>query len=190
MSEELESMKASLRAVTEERNRLRSDLQTWKQTASTWESKATALEPLQDQIGKLQAELQSTTQRHEQDLHLTGLGISSKRARRAIRREYQAEMSETAEGTEPPAFGEFLESLKQDQAFSAWFTPAQSKPAQPAQPASQTRQPASRPNAGADQPKPPAGAMTRESYATLRRTRGRQGTQAALELLKKQGISS
>ena len=44
------------------------------------------------------------------------------------------------------------------------------------------------PNAGAAQPKAPAGNITAESYSTLRAKHGRKAGRVALELLRKQGV--
>ena len=36
---EMSALKASMRAVTEERNRLRAEVNTWKESGATWEAR-------------------------------------------------------------------------------------------------------------------------------------------------------
>ena len=69
---EMTAIKASMRAVTEERNRLRAEVNTWKEQGATWEASTATLT---EQVSKLQGELNNTKSHHEQDLQLSGLGI-------------------------------------------------------------------------------------------------------------------
>jgi len=188
-SSELASLKASLRAVTEERNRYRSELNTMRETGATRETESKALT---EQIARLQAELKSTRTRHEQDLHLTGLGISSTRGRRAIRREYAEAIAEIGEEGEAPAFADFVGELKEDPLYGGWFSTAADKSVDNADDAvdksTKKRKPASDPNAGATQPKAPVGELTSKAYTNLRAKHGRRAGRVALELLRKQGV--
>lgn len=186
---EMSALKASMRAVTEERNRLRQEVNSWKEQGATWEARD---KNLSEQVAKLQGELASTKSHHEQDLHLSGLGITSKRGRRAIRREYSDAVADLAEGAEAPVFGAFVDELKADPLYGRWFStdadkPAD-KPAEAAAPPKARRKPAANPNAGAAQPKAPVGQMTAEAYGNLRAKHGRKAGRVALELLRKQGI--
>ena len=169
------SLRDSLRAVSAERSRLAGELKT-----------------AQEQLAKMQADLKSTTARHGQDMHLMSAGITSKRGRRAIRREYSDALADLGEGAEAPAFGAFVDELKTDPLYGRWFStdaekPAE-KPAEAAPAAKARRKPAANPNAGAAQPKAPAGNITAESYSTLRAKHGRKAGRVALELLRKQGV--
>ena len=186
---EMSALKASMRAVTEERNRLRAEVNTWKEQGATWEA---STKTLTEQVSKLQGELNSTKSHHEQDLQLSSLGITSKRGRRAIRREYSDALADLGEGADAPEFGAFVDELKTDPLYGRWFStdaekPAE-KPAEAAPAAKARRKPAANPNAGAAQPKAPAGNITAESYSTLRAKHGRKAGRVALELLRKQGV--
>ncbi len=121
---EMSALKASMRAVTEERNRLRQEVNTWKESGATWEARD---KNLSEQVARLQGELASTKTHHEQDLHLSGLGITSKRGRRAIRREYADAVAEVADGAEAPAFADFVGELREDPLFGRWFSTAADK---------------------------------------------------------------
>ena len=186
---EMSALKASMRAVTEERNRLRQEVNTWKESGATWEARD---KNLSEQVARLQGELASTKTHHEQDLHLSGLGITSKRGRRAIRREYSDTIADLGEGAEAPAFGAFVDELKADPLYGRWFSTDADKPAdnpaEVAAPPKARRKPAANPNAGAAQPKAPVGQMTAEAYSNLRAKHGRKAGRVALELLRKQGI--
>lgn len=186
---EMSALKASMRAVTEERNRLRQEVNTWKESGATWEARD---KNLSEQVARLQGELASTKTHHEQDLHLSGLGITSKRGRRAIRREYSDTIADLGEGAEAPAFGAFVDELKADPLYGRWFSTDADKPAdnpaEAAAPPKARRKPAANPNAGAAQPKAPVGQMTAEAYSNLRAKHGRKAGRVALELLRKQGI--
>ena len=170
-------LRAQLRAVSAERSRLAGELKT-----------------AQEQAAKLQADLKSSTTRHSQDMHLVSAGITSKRGRRAIRREYADALSEVSEGSEAPAFGAFVDDLKDDPLYGRWFSTAADKSAdKPAEaaPVKPKRKPASNPNAGTVTPKPPDTEIDAKSYRAQRQKLGRKGVLAAnLELLKKQGLVS
>jgi len=189
-SGEISALKASLRAVTEERNKLRQEVNTWRETGATWEARDKSLT---EQVAKLQTDLKSTNTRHEQDMHLSSLGISSKRGRRAIRREYADALSELGEGAERPAFADFVGELKEDPLYGRWFSTgvdkSMEKSAAPVDKPKATRKPASNPNAGAGQPEAPAGALSVKGYNNLRAKHGRKAGRMALELLRKQGLS-
>ena len=173
-------LRAQLRAVSAERSRL-----------------AAELKAAQEQAAKFQADLKSTTARHGQDMHLMSAGITSKRGRRAIRREYADALSEVAEGGEAPGFSDFVGELREDPLFGRWFSiaadnPAE-KPAEPAEtaakPVKPKRKPASNPNAGTTTPKAPETTVDVNGYRSQRQRLGRGGALAAnLELLKKQGL--
>jgi len=167
-------LRAQLRAVSAERSRL-----------------AGELKAAQEQAAKFQADLKSSTTRHSQDMHLVSAGITSKRGRRAIRREYADALSEVSEGSEAPAFGAFVDDLKDDPLYGRWFSTAVDKSAdKPAEaaPVKAKRKPASNPNAGTVTPKPPDTEIDAKSYRAQRQKLGRKGVLAAnLELLKKQG---
>ena len=186
---EMSALKASMRAVTDERNRLRAEVNTWKEQGATWEA---STKTLTEQVSKLQGELTSTKSHHEQDLQLSSLGITSKRGRRAIRREYSDAVADLGDGAEAPAFGAFVDELKEDPLYGRWFSTAADnsaeKSAEAAPAAKARRKPAANPNAGAAQPKAPAGNITAESYSTLRAKHGRKAGRVALELLRKQGV--
>lgn len=186
---EMSALKASMRAVTEERNRLRAEVNTWKESGARWEARD---KTLTEQVGKLQSELNSTKSHHEQDLHLSGLGITSKRGRRAIRREYSDALADLGEGAEAPVFGAFVDELKADPLYGRWFSEPVDKSvdnsAAPVDKPKTRRKPAANPNAGAAQPKTPVGQMTSEAYGNLRAKHGRKAGRVALELLRKQGI--
>ena len=170
-------LRAQLRAVSAERSRLAGELKT-----------------AQEQAAKFQADLKSSTTRHSQDMHLVSAGITSKRGRRAIRREYADALSEVSEGSEAPAFGTFVDDLKDDPLYGRWFSTAADKPAdKPAEaaPVKAKRKPASNPNAGTVTPKPPDTEIDAKGYRAQRQKLGRKGVLAAnLELLKKQGLIS
>ena len=170
-------LRAQLRAVSAERSRL-----------------AGELKAAQEQAAKFQADLKSSTTRHSQDMHLVSAGITSKRGRRAIRREYADALSEVSEGGEAPAFGAFVDDLKDDPLYGRWFSTAADKPAdKPAEaaPVKAKRKPASNPNAGTVTPKPPDTEIDAKGYRAQRQKLGRKGVLAAnLELLKKQGLVS
>jgi len=155
---------------------------------------ARALKTAQEQAAKFQADLKSSTTRHSQDMHLVSAGITSKRGRRAIRREYADALSEVSEGSEAPAFGTFVDDLKDDPLYGRWFSTAADKPAdKPAEaaPVKAKRKPASNPNAGTVTPKPPDTEIDAKGYRAQRQKLGRKGVLAAnLELLKKQGLIS
>lgn len=175
------SLRDSLRAVSAERSRLAAELKT-----------------AQEQLSKLQGELKSTNARHSQDMHLVSAGITSKRGRRAIRREYADALSEVAEGGEAPAFADFVGELREDPLFGRWFSTgvdkSVEKSAQTAEPVEKSkpkRKPASNPNAGTTTPKPPDTEVSLNGYRAQRQKLGRKATLAAnLELLKKQGLIS
>jgi len=170
------SLRDSLRAVSAERSRLAGELKT-----------------AQEQLAKMQADLKSTTARHGQDMHLMSAGITSKRGRRAIRREYADALSEVAEGGEAPAFSEFVGELREDPLFGRWFSTAADnsveKPDEPAtKPVKPKRKPASNPNAGTTAPKAPGAAVDLKAYSASRNQLGRRGAMAAnMEQLVKQG---
>jgi len=170
-------LRAQLRAVSAERSRLAGELKT-----------------AQEQAAKFQADLKSSTTRHSQDMHLVSAGITSKRGRRAIRREYADALSEVSEGSEAPAFGTFVDDLKDDPLYGRWFSTAVDKSAdKPAEaaPVKPKRKPASNPNAGTVTPKPPDTEIDAKSYRAQRQKLGRKGVLTAnLELLKKQGLIS
>jgi len=172
------SLRDSLRAVTAERSRL-----------------AAELKAAQEQVGKLQADLKSTSARHTQDMHLVSAGITSKRGRRAIRREYADAVAEVADGAEAPAFGDFVGELREDPLFGRWFSTAADNPVensqQPMDNVKPTRKPASDPNAGTTTPAPPQSEVDLKGYRAHRAKSGRKAALAAnLELLKKQGLIS
>jgi hypothetical protein len=185
---DIERLKASLRAVTSERDRYKQEASTWQNAAATFEQQVAALSPFKEQVTALQGELKQTRTTHEQDLTLTGMGITSTRARRAIRREYGAELAELGEGAEPPPFETFVESLKGDQFFGRLF----SAPEQTAEAAAsrQPVKPAVNPNAGTGQPKAPDTPLDLAAYQEVRSRQGPRAASALLEQLKKQGIVS
>jgi len=173
-------LRAQLRAVSAERSRL-----------------AGELKAAQEQLAKMQADLKSTTARHGQDMHLMSAGITSKRGRRAIRREYADALSEVAEGGEAPGFSEFVGELREDPLFGRWFSTAADNSVEKSAEAVETaakavkpkRKPASNPNAGTTTPKAPETAVDVNGYRSQRQRLGRGGALAAnLELLKKQGL--
>ena len=173
-SENVKMMREQIRAVTQQRDEFK--------------ARAAALEPLQEQVSALQTQLKTVTTRHEQDLHLTGLGITSKRAQRVLRREYQAEIAELGDA-EPPAFADYLETLKNDQVFGVWFpsdAPAAAEAA-PAPAAPAPRKPASSPNAGTDEPKPAPTSLANQ-YSALKARHGVDAGKMMLEALKKKGL--
>lgn len=174
-SPDTSDLRAQLRAVSAERSRLAGELKT-----------------AQEQAAKFQADLKSSTTRHSQDMHLVGAGITSKRGRRAIRREYADALSEVSEGSEAPAFGAFVDDLKDDPLYGRWFSPAIDKPvdnaAAPVDKPKTKRKPASNPNAGTVTPKPPETEIDGKVWRAQRKKLGRKGVLSAnLELLKKQG---
>ena len=186
---EVERLKASLRAVSAERDRYKGEAQTWQTNAATFEQQVNTLKPFQERVTALEGELKQTRQTADQDITLTGLGITSKRARRAIRREYSAELSELGDGAEAPAFGDFVEGLKGDQFFGRLFT----DPTTTTKATATTKAPAKppvNPNAGAAQPKTPAAPIDLATYNEVRGRKGIRAGSAALEQLKKQGIVS
>jgi len=170
------SLRDSLRAVSAERSRLAGELKT-----------------AQEQLVKMQADLKSTTARHGQDMHLMSAGITSKRGRRAIRREYADAVSEVAEGGEAPGFSDFVGELREDPLFGRWFStaadnPAEKPPEAAAKPVKPKRKPASNPNAGTTAPKAPGAAVDLQAYSASRSQLGRRGAMAAnMEQLVKQG---
>lgn len=169
--------RSQLRAVSAERSRLRDELKA-----------------AQEQITALKTAQTQNASRYEQDLHLTGLGITSKRGRRAIRREYADAIAE-ANGDDKPQFGEFVQELRDDPLYGRWFSTAADKPVDNAAAAVdkvvKKRKPAGNPNGGATAPKQPAADITLEDYRARRAKLGRSGALAAsLEALKKQGIVS
>ena len=173
------SLRDSLRAVSAERSRLAGELKT-----------------AQEQLAKMQADLKSTTARHGQDMHLMSAGITSKRGRRAIRREYADALSEVAEGGEAPGFSDFVGELREDPLFGRWFSTAADNPAEKspeavetaAKPVKPKRKPASNPNAGTTAPKAPGAAVDLKAYSASRSQLGRRGAMAAnMEQLVKQG---
>lgn len=177
-SPDTSDLRAQLRAVSAERSRLAGELKT-----------------AQEQAAKFQADLQTSTTRHTQDMHLVGAGITSKRGRRAIRREYADALSEVSEGSEAPAFGAFVDDLKDDPLYGRWFSTAIDKPvdnaAAPVDKPKTKRKPASNPNAGTVTPKPPETEIDAKGYRAQRQKLGRRGALTAnLELLKKQGLIS
>lgn len=171
-------LRAQLRAVSAERSRL-----------------AGELKAAQEQTAKLQADLKSTSARHTQDMHLVSAGITSKRGRRAIRREYADAVAEVADGAEAPAFADFVGELREDPLFGRWFSTAADKSVEksaqtvePVEKSKPKRKPASNPNAGTITPKPPDTEIDGKSWRAQRQKLGRAGVLAAnLELLKKQG---
>ena len=170
------SLRDSLRAVSAERSRLAGELKT-----------------AQEQLVKMQADLKSTTARHGQDMHLMSAGITSKRGRRAIRREYADAVSEVAEGGEAPGFSDFVGELREDPLFGRWFStaadnPVEKPPEAAAKPVKPKRKPASNPNAGTTAPKAPGAAVDLQAYSASRSQLGRRGAMAAnMEQLVKQG---
>lgn len=174
-SPDTSDLRAQLRAVSAERSRLAGELKT-----------------AQEQAAKFQADLKTSTTRHSQDMHLVSAGITSKRGRRAIRREYADALSEVSEGSEAPAFGTFVDDLKDDPLYGRWFSTAIDKPvdnaAAPVDKPKTKRKPASNPNAGTVTPKPPDGIVDATSYASSRKQLGRRGALSAnMEALVKQG---
>tara|TARA_R110000824_G_scaffold34756_3_gene109909 strand:- start:358 stop:987 length:630 start_codon:yes stop_codon:yes gene_type:complete len=170
------SMRDSLRAVSAERSRLAGELKT-----------------ANEQLTRVQADLKSTTTRHNQDMHLVGAGITSKRGRRAIRREYTDALSEVADGGESPAFGAFVEELKDDPLYGRWFSTATDKPVDKSFGAVDNvpkvkRTPASNPNAGTTTPRPPGAVVDTASYTASRNQLGGRGAMSAnMEQLVRQG---
>ncbi len=179
---EMSALKASLRAVTEERNRLRQEVNTWKESAATWEARDKSLT---EQVKKLKTDLKITRSGHDQDLHLTGMGIDSKSGRRAIRREYEDALSNVAEGAEAPTFGDFVNELKEDPFWGRWFSIDKDKPAAPVEKSKPRQKPASNPNAGATQPKTPTGGYHCRELSRLARQARHQGRAAVSGTVEK-----
>ena len=169
-------LRTQMRAIASDRSRLAGEC-----------ARLTAeLKTATERGATLQGQIKAQGTRHDQDLHLSGLGISSSRGRRAIRREYNDALSELGENDEAPPFSEFCEELKDDQLYGRWFAPAQ---ATPETPTTTKRRPASDPNAGTSPPQPPDSPLDLKTYQARRTKVGRKmAIQAGLERLKKEGI--
>ena len=172
--ETIAELRKSLKAVTTERSALKASVE--------------ELSPYRDQVASLQAQLKTTQTRHDQDLHLTGLGITSKRGRRAIRREYSDHVEELGDGAEAPEFSSFVEELKGDDLFGRWFKRIVEKREgeEGKEEKGKRRKPAGDPNGGAGTPKQPTGPITHKQYSEVKRS---QGVKAALALVDKYGMA-
>ena len=188
MSEETADLRAQIRALSAERNDWKARAQEASGKVQALTSTIEELTPYRDQVASLQGELKESRARHSQDIHLTGLGISSDRGRRAIRREWKDTLAELGEGVEAPEFATFVEDLKADPFYGRWFeAPAAKTPEKP--PVKPKTKPASNPNGGAATPKAPETPLDIGSYRTRRGKVGRKAARAQLaESLRKQGL--
>ena len=163
------NLQDQLRAVTKERSRL--------------SARVSELEPLQAEIASLRSKLNDTNNRHNQEIHLYGLGITSQRARRSIRREFKAEIAELAEA-DRPGFEDFVGSLKTDDFYGRLFAPSTPpKDEAPPEPV-KTRKVATNVNAGAEQPSPTGRPLDADTF------RGVKSRAERLELARKHGLIS
>ncbi len=182
MSEEIT---AELTAARETIAELRKSLKAVTGERSTLKASVEELAPYRDQVASLQTQLETTKTRHGQDLYLTGLGITSERGRRAIRREFSDHVDELVDGAEAPKFSAYVEELKTDPLYGRWFEPAE-KGEGKEEKTKAKRKPAGDPNGGAGTPKQPTGPITHKQYGELKRS---QGVKAALALVDKYGMA-
>lgn len=170
--ETIAELRKSLKAVTTERSALKASVE--------------ELTPFRDQVASLQTQLKTTQTRHDQDIHLTGLGITSKRGRRAIRREYSDHVEELGDG-DAPEFSAYVEELKTDPLYGRWFEKPEEKREgeEGKEEKGKKRKPAGNPNGGAGTPKQPTGPINHKQYNEIIRT---QGVKAALALVDKYGM--
>jgi len=196
MSDEtIESLKAQIRGLSSERDRYKADASSWQTKATeassqiaTLQGQVTNLTPFQEQVSALKADIQRTNTRADQEVALAGMGITSTRARRLIRREYTSEVADLADGAEAPKFGAFVETLKADTFFGNLFSGTATEPAKPKE--KEKRRPAADPNGGTTTPREPEKALDLASYNERRNRIGIGAARASLEQLKKQGIIS
>ena len=184
MSEEIT---AELTAARETIAELRKSLKAVTGERSTLKASVEELTPYRDQVASLQTQLKTTQTRHDQDLHLTGLGISSKRGRRAIRREYSDHVEELGDG-DAPEFSAYVEELKTDPLYGRWFEkPSEKREGEGKEEKTKAkRKPAGDPNGGAGTPKQPTGPINLKQYNEVKRA---MGAAAALALVDKYGMA-
>ena len=182
MSEEIT---AELTAARETIAELRKSLKAVTGERSTLKASVEELAPYRDQVASLQTQLETTKTRHDQDLHLTGLGINSKRGRRAIRREFSDHIDELGDGAEAPKFSAYVEELKTDPLYGRWFEKREGEEGKEEKGKGKKRKPAGDPNGGAGTPKAPTGPINHKQYTALVQS---QGAKAALALVGKYGM--
>jgi len=164
------TLQDQLRAVTKQRSALSSRVQ--------------ELEGVAAEAEKLRQQLAESQNLYSQDLHLLeSHGITSARARKAIRREYTDEIGSS---DKPPAFNEFVSGLKEDSFYGRLFAPAASETAQaPAPPVtaqSQPKAPPANPNAGVHQDRDPSRPLELNTFKTIKSRSER------LELARRHGL--
>ena len=182
-----------------------SDLRVPKSDMDKWRERAQAAEQERDTLQQQVTELQPWKVRfaklHTQTTHegairqLVSDGklkptAASPSVQRRFRREYGDFCDDLPEGQEPPKFGEFVETLKDDELFSSQFVTEEPAPADGAQapepapaptPAPATRQPPGNLNRGtAAQPQPGTG--PKWTQERIRAARTRSGGMSSAEL--------
>lgn len=129
---DLNNIRQSLRAVSQERNGL-------KERLAAMEAELETLRPFKAKAEEVEQQFNAFKQESSHQLSLAELGITSQRARRALLREYK---DDTAEMEEKPSLTEWANSVKDDPFFSRFF-PATEPAAEPEaedKPAAQRRE--------------------------------------------------
>ena len=113
---ELNSLRSSLRAVTQERSSL-------KERLSALESELETLRPFKAKAEELEGQFNSYKQESGHQLSLAEMGITSQRARRALLREYKDDTADLP-AEERPTLTDWANSVKDDPFFSRFFPAA------------------------------------------------------------------
>ena len=192
---DLNNIRQSLRAVSQERNGL-------KERLAAMEAELETLRPFKAKAEEVEQQFNAFKQESGHQLSLAELGITSQRARRALLREYK---DDTAEMEEKPTLTEWANTVRDDPFFSRFFPatePAtepetEDKPAAPRRERPPAKGADGDPNGGTKGGGGGSGGAKQMDADEWRRERAKQGgrikgdaLQQQLDALRAQGVIS